>query len=315
LIEFQQEFSKNSIFNKGMSKMVQKLHFSGNALVLAGAFCWSLNSPIVKYLTLDPLFICGLRSLIAGLVLLPFLKLREINKNKWLPIYLLSYCGLCLSVILALSLTSPAIGVGMQYTASMWIFFGTCLYQHSFSKKQALPVAVIALGVCCFMLSGGQGDSNSLGNLIAASEGIFFAGMTLSSKKVTMTNVLGMTSLANLFTAFVVFLLFPQKLSGITAMSIQESILMIIMGVVQVAGGYGLYNLGVQKIPAQRASLLALLELLLGPFWVVILLGQYPAPIVMLGLIIIFAGLILELKIDSFHGIKKIHQPISERSF
>ena len=44
---------------------------SGSALVLLGAVCWSLNSPLVKYLTLDPFLICGLRSLIAGLVLLP----------------------------------------------------------------------------------------------------------------------------------------------------------------------------------------------------------------------------------------------------
>ena len=41
----------------------------GGFLVLLGAVFWSLNSPIVKYLTLDSVLICGLRSLIAALAL------------------------------------------------------------------------------------------------------------------------------------------------------------------------------------------------------------------------------------------------------
>ncbi|MFR9127862.1 MAG: EamA family transporter [Acidaminococcus intestini] len=44
----------------------------GTLFVLLAAVCWSINSPIVKYLTLNPFLICGLRSLIAGIALLPF---------------------------------------------------------------------------------------------------------------------------------------------------------------------------------------------------------------------------------------------------
>ena len=65
-------------------------------LVLLGAVCWSLNSPLVKYLTLDPFLICGLRSLIAGLVLLPFVRPREIAWNRYLLAYVLAYCA-CVS--------------------------------------------------------------------------------------------------------------------------------------------------------------------------------------------------------------------------
>lgn len=97
----------------------------GTLFVLLAAVCWSINSPIVKYLTLNPFLICGLRSLIAGIALLPFLRIREIKKNRYLPLYFISYTALCLAVIISLSLTSPAIAIGMQYTASLWIFIGT----------------------------------------------------------------------------------------------------------------------------------------------------------------------------------------------
>ena len=269
---------------------------SGSALVLLGAVCWSLNSPLVKYLTLDPFLICGLRSLIAGLVLLPFVRPREIAWNRYLLAYVLAYCALCLSVIVSLSLTSAAIAFGMQYTATIWLFLLYWFQTRYFSRRAFLPVAVIMSGVLCFMLSGGSGDSHPLGNLIALTEGIFFAGMSLASKKATRTNALGITAIGNLFTALAVFVLFPTARAALPAMDGQEWGLMLILGVVQVAGGYGFFNLGVQKIPARKASVLALWEMILGPLWVALFLHQYPGPMVLAGFAIILAGMVLDAK-------------------
>ncbi|WP_302573990.1 DMT family transporter [uncultured Acidaminococcus sp.] len=269
---------------------------SGSALVLLGAVCWSLNSPLVKYLTLDPFLICGLRSLIAGLVLLPFVRPREIAWNRYLLAYVLAYCVLCLSVIVSLSLTSAAIAIGMQYTATIWLFLLYWFQTRYFSRRAFLPVAVIMAGVLCFMLSGGSGDSHPLGNLIALTEGIFFAGMSLASKKATRTNALGITAIGNLFTALAVFLLFPTARAALPAMNGQEWGMMLILGMVQVAGGYGFFNLGVQKIPARKASVLALWEMILGPLWVALFLHQYPGPMVLAGFAIILAGMVLDAK-------------------
>lgn len=269
---------------------------SGSILVLLGALCWSLNSPLVKYLPLDPFLICGLRSVIAGLVLLPFLRPRRIHWNRWLIAYCLSYCALCLSVIASLSRTSAAIGVGMQYTATVWLFLLLWYRTGYFNPRAFLPVLVIMAGVVCFMLSGGSGDSDSLGNAIALTEGIFFAGMSLVSRKATRENVLGLTALGNLFTGTLVFSLFPSARLGLPAITGQEWVLMLLLGVVQVAGGYSFYNLGVQKIPARKASVLALWEMILGPLWVALFLHQYPNPMVLTGLTIILGGMLLDAK-------------------
>lgn len=266
----------------------------GTLFVLLAAVCWSINSPIVKYLTLNPFLICGLRSLIAGIALLPFLRIREIKKNRYLPLYFISYTALCLAVIISLSLTSPAIAIGMQYTASLWIFIGTVAMTRKIPWRQFLPVLIITAGVAIFMISGGSGDSNSTGNVIALSEGIFFALMTLSSKKVTDTNALGAVCLANLTTVGVVFLLFEPARLGFTAITPLDWILMLIMGVIQVAGGYGLFAMGSQTISAQKASLLALLEMILAPLWVALFIGTIPPMMVQIGLLVVLAGLLLE---------------------
>lgn len=272
---------------------------SGSTLVLGGAICWSLNSPLVKYLTLDPLLICALRSLIAGLFLLPFLRTKQIRWDGWLFLYSFFYCALCLSVIVSLSMTSAAIAVGMQYTASIWLFLISWLKTRSFRLRLFLPVLIIMIGVVFFMKSGGSGDSNSTGNLIALSEGVFFAGMTLTAPKVTKTNALGLTALGNLFTAVLLFAAVPAARTGLFTLNSLEWGLMLILGIVQVAGGYGLYNLGITRISAQKASILALWEMLLGPLWVALFLALYPSPQVLKGFAIILLGILLDHRLNA----------------
>ena len=166
----------------------------GTLFVLLAAVCWSINSPIVKYLTLNPFLICGLRSLIAGIALLPFADQGN-QENRYLPLYFISYTALCLAVIISLSLTSPAIAIGMQYTASLWIFIGTVAMTRKIPWRQFLPVLIITAGVAIFMISGGSGDSNSTGNVIALSEASFCTHDAFL-KKVTDTNALGAVCLA-----------------------------------------------------------------------------------------------------------------------
>lgn len=274
--------------------MFRFLTGSGSALVFLGAVFWSFNSPLVKYLTLNPFLICALRSALAAMVLLPFLRPRKIRWNRWLILYILCYCFLCLSVIVSLSLTSAAIAVGMQYTATVWLFAATVLHTHTFSVRSFIPVAIITTGIICFMCSGGSGDSNTLGNTVALFEGIFFAGMSVSAKRASASNPLGLTALGNICTAFFVFIVFPVSIAGIPTMTSQDWFIMIILGFVQVACGYGFYNAGVQKISAQKASIIALWEMILGPLWVALFLGIYPNILVLTGFCIILSGMLLD---------------------
>ena len=78
----------------------------------------------------------------------------------------------------------------------------------------------------------------------------------------------------------------------------RDWMIMIILGVVQVAGGYGLFNLGIQRISAQKASVLALWEMILGPLWVALFLGLYPNPEVLTGFGIILFGILMDSRMN-----------------
>lgn len=273
-----------------------KIQISGGMLVFLGALFWSLNSPIVKFLTLDSFLVCGLRAALAGIVLAPFIRRKQLNWNGWMLLYVCSYTALCLSIILALDMTSAPIAIGMQYTAIVWLFLVNLLRTRRFNPRGFIPVCVIMAGVVFFMCSGTDA-AGATGNLIALFEGIFFAVMTVSSKKAAGTNPIGLTAVANIFTGVLIFLFFPASAAKITLMTEVEWGLMLILGVVQIGCGYALYNMGVQKISAQKASVLALWEMILGPVWVALFLKEYPSIPVLVGFVIIIIGIFLDAKL------------------
>lgn len=272
-------------------------HLSGSSLVFLGALFWSLNSPLVKFLTLNSIFICGLRSCLAAAALACFIRPRLLKWNLWMLFYVCSYTAVCLAVVVSLNLTSAPIAIGMQYSSIIWLFLSNLIYTRQFSLRQFLPVCVIFSGVLLFMNSGNS-NSNHYGNLIALTEGFSFALMTVSAKKVGQENPLGLTAIANIFTGVLVLGLYPHTFTVLRSMHALDWLLMLLLGLVQVALGYCCYNLGVQRIPAQRASILALWEMILGPLWVALFLREYPSPPVLAGLIIILTGMLLNTRLN-----------------
>ena len=276
---------------------MSKYPVSGGVLVFLGALFWSLNAPLVKFLTLDSLLICGLRSLIAAAALAAFIRPKQLNWNRWMLLYVCSYAALCLSIIVALSMTSSPVAIGMQYTATIWLFLANLLRTKRFEMRRFLPVCVIFVGVVCFMCSGSDASS-STGNLIALCEGVFFACMTVSAKKAAGTNPIGMTAVANIFTGILMCVLFPASMAKVTVMTGRDWIIMLVQGVIQVGGGYTFYNLGVQKVSAQKASIIALWEMILGPVWVAVFLREYSSIPVLVGFVIILIGMFLDVKLS-----------------
>lgn len=190
---------------------------------------------------MDPLLLCGSHSLIAGVALLPFLRVKKLGLSSWLLIYLFSYCGLCTSLI--------------------WFFLAEALRTGKLSRRELAPVLIILAGILLFMASGFQGGSLK-GFLGSATEGIVFALMTVSSKKCCGENPLGLTALANPFTAAFLFLFLPPAPTDMLNFTETEWTVLLILGIVQIGIGYSLYNMGLKQV-RPKASVLALWEMIL----------------------------------------------------
>ena len=262
-------------------------------LIFLGALLWSLNAPLVKLLTLDGVLVCGMRSLIASAVLLPFVRVKQLRWNRWMLIYVISYAALSFSVIRALEMTDSAIAIGMQYTSIVWFWLFSLVQKKKTTCKESFPVLLVIFGVVLFMLTGSDGGNLS-GNLTALSEGIFFLGMTVASPKATKDNPIGLVGIANLVTGVFVFAFLRPDMKPLLEGIQVNWLLLLILGVVQVAGGYGFYNIGLQRASPQKAAMLALWEMVLGPVWVALFLGEYPSGGVVAGLVVTLIGLSLD---------------------
>jgi len=73
---------------------------------------------------------------------------------------------------------------------------------------------------------------------------------------------------------------------------------MLILGIVQIGGGYAFYNLGIQRVTPQKASIIALWEMILGPVWVALFLQEYPSVPVLVGFIIVLIGIVLDARMS-----------------
>lgn len=269
----------------------------GLLLVIGSALCWSLNSPLVKLLTLDPFLLTGLRALIAALVLAPFIRLRRIRRSLNTAMMIFFYMIHCTLIVLALKKTSAPIAVAMQFTAPVWLF----LYDHrkggAVRFGRLWPLCVMMLGMVLFMFSGGTGVTMA-GNLIAACSSLSFAALTFFSKRTAeeSDNPIGLTSLSNFVTALVVLLAFVRDpVAKIAAVEPAQWPLMLLLGAVQTGGGYGLYFAGLKDVDASTAAMLSPLEMVLGPLWVALFLHEYTDVIGLIAFLLVIVGVLGEV--------------------
>ena len=272
----------------------------GPLLVFMGAALWSTNAPFFKILQVDSYLAIFIRAAIAGLILLPTLRPRRIKWDRYLLLMLVSYVALCVGIVLAIRSTSANIATGMQYTAPIWIFLLSWKQGKAvFSLRKNWPLLVLLCGLIVSMCSGSSAVSLE-GNLIALSTSFFFTAMTLSSKKATADNPLGMVSLSNLFCAVVVLLFFVDRpvLSEISAITPVEWAILVFLGIFQIAAGYALYYIGLRTTEPAQASMIAPCEMVLGPLWVAIFVHEYPDWIGVCGSLLIIAGVIGEVVVS-----------------
>ncbi len=270
----------------------------GILLVTLSALCWSLNSPLIKSLTLDPFFLTGLRALLAGLVLLPFMRPRRIcYRSINTVLMVLFYMVHCTFIVVALRTTSAPIAVAMQFTAPVWLFFWEGKHKEHPSLRRIWPLIIMMLGMVLFMFSKGTGVS-MLGNIVAACSSLSFAALTYFSRRATMesNNPLGLTSLSNLFTALILLLfLTPNAPSRIAAIPAAAWPILLVLGIIQTGGGYAFYFLGLRDVDASTAAMISPLEMVLGPLWVALFLHEYPDLIALLAFVLVIAGVLGEV--------------------
>lgn len=132
---------------------------------------------------------------------------------------------------------------------------------------------VVAIGGIAIMVADKSGGVALKGSLAALGSAFGFAVFTVALRWGRMGEMLPAVFLSGLF-AIVITLAICLGSGLSVILSPNDSSIAMGMGVFQVGAGLILYTLGSRSLPAAELALLSLAEVLLGPLWVWLFLGE-----------------------------------------
>lgn len=248
-------------------------------LLLYAALLWSTGGLLIKYVDWPPLAVAGGRGIFAAV----FLAITQRNlRFTWSRPQLLGavcYAGLTMCFCVSTKLTTAANAILLQYSAPVWVaLFGSMILGERTTRLDWVTIIVVFGGMGLF-LADGLAVGNVWGDAVAILAGIFFAGMTLALRAQKDSSPAESIILGNLI-AFVIGLPFmvnaePLALNGWGAL--------IILGFVQLGLSYRFYARALKHVTALQAILIPVIEPLLNPVWVLLVMGERPAPLALLG--------------------------------
>ena len=160
-------------------------------------------------------------------------------------------------------------------------------------KERVSAVTWVSIGVAIFgitvMVSDLTGGPEWSGSLAALGSAIGFSIFTVSLRWGKSNDMLPAVFLSGLF-SIIITATICINLALPLVLSVNDISISFGMGVFQVGAGLVFYTLGSKALPAAELTLLSLAEVLLGPFWVWLFLGEMASSATALGgAILLFA--------------------------
>lgn len=259
--------------------MKDAAHTRAVGLLVLAALCWSLGGLLIKAVTWPPLAVAGGRGLIAALFLLATNRGLRFHFSRAQVAGAIGYAACTVTFCTATKLTTAANAILLQYTAPVWVaLFGAWFLGERATRADWVTIAVVLGGMTLFFADSLE-MSAVLGNSIAVVSGVCFAGMTIALRRQKDGSPVESIILGNLL-AFLIGL--PWIVSA-PALSATGWGALAMLGVVQLGVSYWLYARAIKHVSALEAVLIPVIEPILNPIWVLLMLGEKPSVLALVG--------------------------------
>ncbi len=272
----------------------------GLMLILTAGVCWSFMGLGIRSMEIANVWqILFYRSCALTVFLFTVVTFKS-NKK---PLAAIRKSGLAavvggLSLVLAFSggifaIQSTSVANAMFLFASapfIAAFLGWVLLKETVDARTWTAMALAFLGIA-IMVGEGVSIGKGAGNLAAIISAVGFASFTVALRWGKVNDMMPTVLIAGIFAIMFSALICIFK-SYSLAIPLNDLIISIILGFFQVGLGLSLYTLGSKSVPAVQAALLSMTEVILGPFWVWLFLGETPLFYTILGGTILMLALI-----------------------
>lgn len=185
----------------------------------------------------------------------------------------LAYAATVISFVVATKLTTAANAIFLQYTAPIYVaLFGAWFLQEHPSRIDWVLIAMAVGGIALFFVD--QLTLHGLwGNVCALASGVAFAALILLLRRQKDGSPVESVLLGNALTALIClpFVIGPMP-------SAKSWFGLIWLGVFQLGFAYVLYTNSIKHVKALESTLISTIEPVLNPIFVMVLLGEKPAP-------------------------------------
>lgn len=284
----------------------------GALLVVAAATLWSTGGVGVKVAVAQPLVIAGLRSVFAlafmSVVLAIGLKksgagvsaIAALLRRPLVWAAAASYALMVVCFVLAVRRTTAANAIFIQYTGPVYVaMLGGPLLGERVTRRDLFAIAACLVGMA-LTFGGELGGGRAAGNALAIVSSFGFAGLPLLLRldqrrllAVAGDDALAAARLAghaplvamSLGNALAALVALPAMLAHpVTGDAATHTYLVLgALGFFQIGLPYVLYATAVRRLRALESSLLATIEPVLSPVWVVLATGETPTPLAIAG--------------------------------
>lgn len=264
-------------------------HTKAVLLTCLVALVWSLAGFNIKVIDWAPLSITGGRSLIAAILMGPFIIRKDMLRiNGPIILCALSYVVFNYSFILSTKLTTSAYAIMMQYTAPVYIvLFSWLVWHEKVSLNDIICIIFVAIGMG-FFFSDSSITGSLFGKIIAILNGISFASISICFKLQKVNNPVVSIFWGNVFTA-VIGIPFITT-SGIPDM---QSMLFLLLAGVIAAASYTTYAYVSTNLSALETVLIPIIDPVMNPVWVCLMLGEIPGIRTIIGACVILIAVII----------------------
>jgi drug/metabolite transporter (DMT)-like permease len=263
--------------------------------VLGAAILWSLSGAITKSIELDGLTIAFYRGLSAGLVLLPLVpRSHRVVRPVMLPLGLV-FGAMTGFFLASMKATTAANTIYLQYTATFWVLPLAFLVLGERPDARALAGAILALaGIAVIVRYGHSGRPDEWkGVLLGLGSGVAYAVVVIGMRGLRGLDPVWLSAVNNLGGAAALLVWICLTEGPPVVPTLPQGLALAAFGTVQMAIPYALFARGLRDVSAAEAGLIALVEPILNPLWVVLVAHERPSGATVVGGAILLAGVAL----------------------
>ena len=222
-------------------------------------------------------------------------RLSAVAREAGWPAVLMAACFATASTcfIMALARTSVANVLVIQSLSPFIAGLGGWLILRERVRVRTWTAMGVALFGTVVMLWGDAGGGSRVGDLLALGTATAFAGATVVVRWRHSVPMPAAAALAAALGAAFAFTWAEPSSAGA-----RDLALLALFGVGQLGAGLLLFTAGARLIPVAEASLIAVLECVLGPLWVWLAVGERPGAFSLAGGAVILSALIVHSAAD-----------------